>query len=162
MLNFKYRIYYFHIDFNYYRIIQLILNLKVNAKILAWLLREAFNISLNIVISYTVNAFKYRIYSFHIIYFNYYRLYIQLMLIKYRIYYCNIIYFTIVTDEDNDDVIESFSLYYIFSVFPSFVYYYIAILIISICNVFCSQHVLMMTNVNLLKARLFYLNKPCL
>ena len=28
-----------------------ILNLKVNAKILAWLLREAFNISLNIVIS---------------------------------------------------------------------------------------------------------------
>ena len=27
-------------------------------------------------------------------------------------------------DEDNDDVIESFSLYYIFSVFPSFVYYY--------------------------------------
>ena len=27
------------------------LNLKVNAKILAWLLREAFNISLNIVIS---------------------------------------------------------------------------------------------------------------
>ena len=28
-------------------------------------------------------------------------------------------------DEDNDDVIESFSLYYIFSVFPSFVYYYI-------------------------------------
>ena len=46
------------------------------------------------------------------------------MLIKYRIYYCNIIYFTIVTDEDNDDVIESFSLYYIFSVFPSFVYYY--------------------------------------
>ena len=29
----------------------LILNLKVNAKILAWLLREAFNISLNIVIS---------------------------------------------------------------------------------------------------------------
>ena len=30
-------------------------------------------------------------------------------------------------DEDNDDVIESFSLYYIFSVFPSFVYYYIYI-----------------------------------
>ena len=29
-------------------------------------------------------------------------------------------------DEDNDDVIESFSLYYIFSVFPSFVYYYYA------------------------------------
>ena len=29
-----------------------ILNLKVNAKILAWLLREAFNISLNIVISF--------------------------------------------------------------------------------------------------------------
>ena len=28
-------------------------------------------------------------------------------------------------DEDNDDVIESFSLYYIFSVFPSFVYYYL-------------------------------------
>ena len=28
-------------------------------------------------------------------------------------------------DEDNDDVIESYSLYYIFSVFPSFVYYYI-------------------------------------
>ena len=28
-----------------------LLNLKVNAKILAWLLREAFNISLNIVIS---------------------------------------------------------------------------------------------------------------
>ena len=27
-------------------------------------------------------------------------------------------------DEDNDDVIESYSLYYIFSVFPSFVYYY--------------------------------------
>ena len=26
-------------------------------------------------------------------------------------------------DEDNDDVIERFSLYYIFSVFPSFVYY---------------------------------------
>ena len=26
-------------------------------------------------------------------------------------------------DEDNDDVIESYSLYYIFSVFPSFVYY---------------------------------------
>ena len=24
-------------------------------------------------------------------------------------------------DEDNDDVIESFSLYYIFSVFPSFI-----------------------------------------
>ena len=31
--------------------ITVILNLKVNAKILAWLLREAFNISLNIVIS---------------------------------------------------------------------------------------------------------------
>ena len=31
-------------------------------------------------------------------------------------------------DEDNDDVIESYSLYYIFSVFPSFVYYYIAFL----------------------------------
>ena len=31
---------------------------------------------------------KYRIYSFHIIYFNYYyRLHIQLMFIKYRIYY---------------------------------------------------------------------------
>ena len=29
----------------------IILNLNVNAKILAWLLREAFNISLNIVIS---------------------------------------------------------------------------------------------------------------
>ena len=29
------------------------------------------------------------------------------------------------TDEDNDDVIESYSLYYIFSVFPSFVYYYV-------------------------------------
>ena len=28
-------------------------------------------------------------------------------------------------DEDNDDVIESFLLYYIFSVFPSFAYYYI-------------------------------------
>ena len=28
-------------------------------------------------------------------------------------------------DEDNDDVIESYSLYYIFSVFPSFVYYYV-------------------------------------
>ena len=28
-------------------------------------------------------------------------------------------------DEDNDDVIESFSLYHIFSVFPSFVYYYL-------------------------------------
>ena len=28
-------------------------------------------------------------------------------------------------DGDNDDVIESFSLYHIFSVFPSFVYYYI-------------------------------------
>ena len=28
-------------------------------------------------------------------------------------------------DENNDDVIESFSLYYIFSVFPSFVYYYL-------------------------------------
>ena len=27
-------------------------------------------------------------------------------------------------DEDKDDVIESYSLYYIFSVFPSFVYYY--------------------------------------
>ena len=27
-------------------------------------------------------------------------------------------------DEDTDDVIESFSLYCIFSVFPSFVYYY--------------------------------------
>ena len=26
-------------------------------------------------------------------------------------------------DEDNDDVIESYSLYYNFSVFPSFVYY---------------------------------------
>ena len=31
--------------------ILIILNLKVNAKILAWLLRKAFNISLNIVIS---------------------------------------------------------------------------------------------------------------
>ena len=29
------------------------------------------------------------------------------------------------SDEDNDDVIESFSLYYIFSVFPSFIYYYL-------------------------------------
>ena len=28
-------------------------------------------------------------------------------------------------DEDNDDVIESYSLYYIFSVFPSFVYYFV-------------------------------------
>ena len=28
------------------------LNLKVNAKILAWLLREAFNISVNIVVSF--------------------------------------------------------------------------------------------------------------
>ena len=28
-------------------------------------------------------------------------------------------------DKDNNDVIESYSLYYIFSVFPSFVYYYI-------------------------------------
>ena len=27
-------------------------------------------------------------------------------------------------DEVNDDVIESFSLYYVFSVFPSFVFYY--------------------------------------
>ena len=32
-------------------IIPIILNLKVNAKILVWLLREAFNISLNIIIS---------------------------------------------------------------------------------------------------------------
>ena len=31
-------------------------------------------------------------------------------------------------DEDNDDVIERFSLYYIFSVFPSFVYYYMDIM----------------------------------
>ena len=30
-------------------------------------------------------------------------------------------------DEDNDDVIESYSLYYIFSVFPSFVYYYMEV-----------------------------------
>ena len=29
-------------------------------------------------------------------------------------------------NEDNDDVIESYSLYYMFSVFPSFVYYYTA------------------------------------
>ena len=28
-------------------------------------------------------------------------------------------------DENNDDVIESYSLYYIFSVFPSFIYYYV-------------------------------------
>ena len=28
-------------------------------------------------------------------------------------------------DEDNDDFIESFSLYYIFSAFPSFVDYYV-------------------------------------
>ena len=28
-------------------------------------------------------------------------------------------------DEDNDYVIESYSLYYIFSVFPSFVYCYV-------------------------------------
>ena len=34
-------------------------------------------------------------------------------------------------DEDNDDVIESFSLYYTFSVFPSFVYYYIEVFDIS-------------------------------
>ena len=27
-------------------------------------------------------------------------------------------------DKDNNDVIESYSLYYIFSVFPSFIYYY--------------------------------------
>ena len=33
-------------------------------------------------------------------------------------------------DEDNDDVIESYSLYYIFSVFPSFVYYYV------LCNMY--------------------------
>ena len=32
-------------------------------------------------------------------------------------------------DEDNDDVIESYSLYYIFSVFPSFVYYYLTFLL---------------------------------
>ena len=31
-------------------------------------------------------------------------------------------------DEDNDDVIESYSLYYIFSVFPSFVYYYLCVM----------------------------------
>ena len=30
-------------------------------------------------------------------------------------------------DEDNDDVIESYSFYYIFSVFPSFVYHYNAL-----------------------------------
>ena len=35
-----------------------LLNLKVNAKILAWLLREAFNISLNIVISFTLLKYK--------------------------------------------------------------------------------------------------------
>ena len=44
-------------------------------------------------------------------------------------------------DEDNDDVIESFSLYYIFSVFPSFVYYYVLesqkyILVFKICSFF--------------------------
>ena len=32
-------------------------------------------------------------------------------------------------DEDNDDVIESFWLY-IFSVFPSFVYYYLNVIVI--------------------------------
>ena len=34
-------------------------------------------------------------------------------------------------DEDNDDVIESFSLYYIFSVFPSFVYYYLIVTLLT-------------------------------
>ena len=38
-------------------------------------------------------------------------------------YYCE--YYISRADEDNDDVIESFSLYYIFSVFPSFLYYYL-------------------------------------
>ena len=39
------------------------------------------------------------------------------------IWWCNVIS-TVRADEDNDDVIESYSLYYIFSVFPSFVYHY--------------------------------------
>ena len=38
---------------------------------------------------------------------------------KYCMHHC-----IIKADEDNDDFIESFSLYYIFRVFPSFVYYY--------------------------------------
>ena len=40
-----------HVYCMYIVCIMYFLNLKVNAKILAWLLREAFNISLNIVIS---------------------------------------------------------------------------------------------------------------
>ena len=42
-----------------YNLYCIVLNLKVNAKILAWLLREAFNISLNIVIIYCIVHIDY-------------------------------------------------------------------------------------------------------
>ena len=43
-------------------------------------------------------------------------------------------------DKDNNDVIESFSLYYIFSVFPNFVYYYIFLKTISNNIDYCHLH----------------------